>query len=193
MTFTTRLSHVCRGSIALVGDASGSVDAITGDGLHLAFLQALALADAFEANDLAAYEAKHPAKSRAGPGGRRDFYCRSTAIRSYSAARLESCRKIRRCYSRLMAAHEAEPAVAELMGAGLVNKAGASSRRNANGAHRRPAKQSKPAYRKMLSGASHGRGRRARHFHFPLSCDAELPDAQAPARSPQPLILCRPV
>lgn len=54
-----RLRAVCRGNVALVGDASGSVDAITGEGLCLLFQQALALTDAFEANDLSRYQAAH--------------------------------------------------------------------------------------------------------------------------------------
>jgi flavin-dependent dehydrogenase len=50
---------VSQGNIALIGDASGSVDAITGDGLGLAFQQALALAEALEREDLVSYEAAH--------------------------------------------------------------------------------------------------------------------------------------
>jgi flavin-dependent dehydrogenase len=45
--------------VALVGDASGSVDAITGHGLSLAFQQALFLAEAFERGNLALYESAH--------------------------------------------------------------------------------------------------------------------------------------
>jgi flavin-dependent dehydrogenase len=54
-----KLKRVYRDRIALIGDASGSVDAITGEGLCLAFRQALALADALEAGDLAGYQAEH--------------------------------------------------------------------------------------------------------------------------------------
>ena len=54
-----RLKAVCRGNVALVGDASGSVDAITGEGLCLLFQQAVALAGALEAGDLALYQAEH--------------------------------------------------------------------------------------------------------------------------------------
>ncbi len=50
---------VCSGRVALVGDASGSVDAITGDGLCLAFQQAVALAAAIAQNNLALYQAAH--------------------------------------------------------------------------------------------------------------------------------------
>lgn len=61
---TRRLRAVCRGRVALVGDASGSVDAITGEGLCLLFQQAVAAADAFAANDLARYAAAHRSMGR---------------------------------------------------------------------------------------------------------------------------------
>jgi flavin-dependent dehydrogenase len=54
-----RLKAVCRGRVALVGDASGSVDAITGEGLCLLFQQAAALAGALAADDLGIYQAEH--------------------------------------------------------------------------------------------------------------------------------------
>jgi flavin-dependent dehydrogenase len=54
-----RLKAVCRGNVALVGDASGSVDVITGEGLCLLFQQAVALACALAADDLGAYQAAH--------------------------------------------------------------------------------------------------------------------------------------
>ena len=50
---------VSRGRVALVGDASGSVDAITGEGLCLAFQQAVFLAEALAHNDLSPYQAAH--------------------------------------------------------------------------------------------------------------------------------------
>ena len=59
ITCLNRLPAVTRGHIALVGDASGSVDAITGLGLSLAFQQAIFLAEAFESGDLAHYESAH--------------------------------------------------------------------------------------------------------------------------------------
>ncbi len=43
------------GGVALVGDAAGYLDAVTGEGLALAFAEALALAPALAAGDLAAY------------------------------------------------------------------------------------------------------------------------------------------
>jgi flavin-dependent dehydrogenase len=56
---SARLSSVSRQRIALIGDASGTVDAVTGEGLALAFRQAVALADALAAGDLAQYESAH--------------------------------------------------------------------------------------------------------------------------------------
>jgi flavin-dependent dehydrogenase len=54
-----RLKAVYRGNVALVGDASGSVDAITGEGLCLLFQHAIAAARALEAGDLAQYQEEH--------------------------------------------------------------------------------------------------------------------------------------
>jgi menaquinone-9 beta-reductase len=63
VTASRRLKHVARGNVALVGDASGSVDAITGEGLCLLFQQSIALADALAAGDrsrdLSQYQIAH--------------------------------------------------------------------------------------------------------------------------------------
>ena len=59
VTAMRTLRHVQKNNVALLGDASGGVDAITGDGLRLAFRQALALADAMAANDLTQYQRAH--------------------------------------------------------------------------------------------------------------------------------------
>jgi flavin-dependent dehydrogenase len=59
LTVARHLRRVYRGNIALIGDASGSVDAITGEGLGLAFRQAIALADALVANNLDQYQVAH--------------------------------------------------------------------------------------------------------------------------------------
>lgn len=56
---TRRLRRVTRDNVALIGDASGTVDPITGEGLCVAFRQAAALADALVAEDLSAYESAH--------------------------------------------------------------------------------------------------------------------------------------
>jgi 2-polyprenyl-6-methoxyphenol hydroxylase-like FAD-dependent oxidoreductase len=59
VTHSRVLRRVARGNAALVGDASGSIDAISGQGLCLSFRQSLALADALEAGDLRQYHRAH--------------------------------------------------------------------------------------------------------------------------------------
>jgi flavin-dependent dehydrogenase len=59
ITLGRTLRKVTSGNVALIGDASGSVDAVTGEGLALCFRQAAALAKALKSNDLAQYERDH--------------------------------------------------------------------------------------------------------------------------------------
>ncbi len=59
LTITRRLAAVQLGKVALVGEASGSVDAVTGEGLSMAFRQAIALAEAMRAGSLQQYELTH--------------------------------------------------------------------------------------------------------------------------------------
>ncbi len=64
LTLTRRFRRVTHGNVALIGDASGSVDAITGEGLALAFRQALLLGDSLAAGSLNLYESGHTALLR---------------------------------------------------------------------------------------------------------------------------------
>jgi len=59
LSVTRKLKRVYRGNVALIGDASGTVDVITGEGLGLSFHQALALAECLKSGNLAPYQAKH--------------------------------------------------------------------------------------------------------------------------------------
>jgi menaquinone-9 beta-reductase len=61
LTTTRKLRRVTAGNVALTGDASGSADAVTGEGIALSFRQALLLAEAISVDDLGNYEAGHPA------------------------------------------------------------------------------------------------------------------------------------
>jgi 2-polyprenyl-6-methoxyphenol hydroxylase-like FAD-dependent oxidoreductase len=92
-TVTRQLKRVHRGAVALVGDASGSVDAITGDGLNLGFRQALALAAAMQAGDLGAYQQAHRRLAR-----RPTLMARLLLL-------LDSQPKLRRRAMRALAAH----------------------------------------------------------------------------------------
>lgn len=59
LTLTRRLDRVTRGNVALIGDASGSADAITGEGLAMGFRQSLLLAESLAHGGLELYEARH--------------------------------------------------------------------------------------------------------------------------------------
>lgn len=54
-----RVRGVRRGNVALVGDAAGYLDAITGEGLAVALHESAALAEAVAAGDLGRYESAH--------------------------------------------------------------------------------------------------------------------------------------
>lgn len=64
ITLTRRLRRVYRRQTVLVGDASGGVDAITGEGLCLGFRQAALLGGCLAAGDLARYQRGHRALLR---------------------------------------------------------------------------------------------------------------------------------
>ncbi len=61
---TRKLRQVYRRHVALVGDASGAVDSITGEGLCLAFRQAQVLAECFATGNLRRYQQEHRALAR---------------------------------------------------------------------------------------------------------------------------------
>jgi flavin-dependent dehydrogenase len=64
VTVTRKLRHIYRDKVVLIGDASGGVDAITGEGMCLAFHQAALLAECLRSGDLTRYEAGHRALAR---------------------------------------------------------------------------------------------------------------------------------
>ena len=59
VTASCKLRSVATGCVALLGDASGSADAITGEGLAISFRQALALADSIHSGSLEPYRRAH--------------------------------------------------------------------------------------------------------------------------------------
>ncbi len=64
LTGNRKLARVWRANVALIGDASGTVDAITGEGLGLAFSQAVTLATCLESGDLGRYQTEHRTLAR---------------------------------------------------------------------------------------------------------------------------------
>ena len=59
LTTTRQLKRVVKGNVALVGDASGSVDAVTGEGLATGFRQAALLSHSLETGSLDLYAEQH--------------------------------------------------------------------------------------------------------------------------------------
>jgi flavin-dependent dehydrogenase len=59
ITANRKLKRVWKKNVALIGDASGTVDAITGEGLGLAFSQAAALATCLKVGTLDGYQSAH--------------------------------------------------------------------------------------------------------------------------------------
>jgi menaquinone-9 beta-reductase len=102
-----RVAGVAQGKVALVGDAAGYRDAITGEGLSLAFHQAAALAAAIDCGDLREYEARLrrlvrlPNALIAGLL----FVERRTTLRQRLIATLADDREL---FSRLLAIHARE-------------------------------------------------------------------------------------
>jgi flavin-dependent dehydrogenase len=116
---TARLKSVIRSNVALIGDASGSVDAITGEGLCQAFQQAEALAEALLAGDLALYEAPHR-RIALRPALMADLmlmmdrspFLRSRAFHAMAADPIS--------FANLLAAHVGALDALQLIGAGLT-------------------------------------------------------------------------
>jgi flavin-dependent dehydrogenase len=59
VTTTSSFDRVVHGNVALIGDASGTADAITGEGLAMGFRQALLLRDSIAEGGLERYQDQH--------------------------------------------------------------------------------------------------------------------------------------
>ena len=108
ITVSCRLHRVTSGNVALVGDASGSVDAVTGEGLGLCFRQALALAEALMVGNLAPYEQAHQAIQRLPRFMARAMLLldRSSSLRHHTLGFLQRYPGI---FQRLLEVHVGEP------------------------------------------------------------------------------------
>ena len=117
ITSMLKLRRVCRGRVALTGDAAGCVDAITGEGLGLAFQEAAALAEALAANDLPLYETSHRGLAR-----RTSLMAKSLlALDAFPALRRRAMRTFEnqpQIFARLLASHVGSGSDADLLAAG---------------------------------------------------------------------------
>jgi flavin-dependent dehydrogenase len=117
-TATSRLRRVYRGNVALTGDASGSVDAITGEGLCLSFRQAMALADALGAGKLEKYQSAHSQLVR-----RPHFMSRLLLLLGRNAALRQRTLKVLAqdpgVFARLLAVHAGKTSSLHLTSASL--------------------------------------------------------------------------
>jgi len=120
LSISRTLKHVYHGNVALIGEASGSVDAITGEGMALAFRQALALGPALAAGDLSSYAAAHT-KINSLP----EFMSRSMLLMDRSSwLRRRSLRALSRqpdLFARILAVHVGEMPLKDFGANGLLN------------------------------------------------------------------------
>ncbi|HEY6388900.1 MAG TPA: FAD-dependent monooxygenase [Candidatus Acidoferrum sp.] len=113
------LGQVWRGNVALIGDASGSVDAITGEGLSLSFRQAAALADALASSDLQSYQRAHRRLLRRPRlmGQMLLLLDRRNGLRERTMRALEAAPQL---FERMLAYHVGETRPLQLATAGAV-------------------------------------------------------------------------
>jgi flavin-dependent dehydrogenase len=119
VTSMFQLKGVCRGNVALIGDASGSVDAITGEGLALSFRQATALAEALAGNDLEGYRKAHRRLFRRPQlmGNLLLLLDRRSGLRKRSMRALEAAPQL---FERMLGYHLGESRPLQLATAGAV-------------------------------------------------------------------------
>jgi 2-polyprenyl-6-methoxyphenol hydroxylase-like FAD-dependent oxidoreductase len=114
------LRSVWKGRLALIGDASGSVDAIAGEGLGLSFRQALALARAFKAGDLSQYQAAHRKLARR-PSLMASLMLMLEKHGAFQARVLASLAKNPDVFASLLAIHAGEGSFLDLCSPRLLN------------------------------------------------------------------------
>ena len=120
LSVTRKLRHVFKNNVALVGDASGSVDAITGEGLCLSFKQSLALAEALKSGDLPRYQSEHAKLSRRPHlmSGLLLTLDRQAPLQRRALASLSRCPQV---FSSLLAIHVGEEPFSDLFSLHLLH------------------------------------------------------------------------
>jgi len=117
VTFFHRAHRVAWGNIALVGDASRSVDAISGQGLSMAFQQAIALAGALANENLPAYQYAH-ARITKTPARIARLLMLMHANATFRRAALRTLSNCPALFSMLMSMHAGGARIAQLDGTG---------------------------------------------------------------------------
>ena len=119
VTAMHRLKHVYRDNVVLIGDASGGVDAITGDGICLSFQQAFALANALKSNDLGFYQKAHRRLARIPTF--LGFHLLTMDRRPWLRRRvLSTLSKNPQLFGKLLSAHIGEASLSDCVKAGAV-------------------------------------------------------------------------
>jgi flavin-dependent dehydrogenase len=111
------LRAVHSGNVALVGDASGGVDAITGEGLRLAFRQAITLADAMRRGDLPSYARAHREQARK-PALMGDLLLTLARNDKLRARSIRTLAKRPKLFTRLLAVHTGQAALGDWLSTG---------------------------------------------------------------------------
>jgi flavin-dependent dehydrogenase len=119
ISVSRRLRSAVNGRVALVGDASGSVDAITGEGLCLLFQHAVLLADALESGDLARYQAAHRRLSRR-PQRMADLMLVLDRGRRLRRRALRALASKPQLFARMLATHVGELSIPDVAANGLA-------------------------------------------------------------------------
>ena len=119
LTGNRTFRRVFRGNVALIGDAAGTVDAITGEGLGLSFTQAVALARCFETEDLSAYQQEHR-RLLLRPRGMARLMLTLDGRPWLQERTLQTFRKYPEIFRRLLALHLGELPPLELVRDGLT-------------------------------------------------------------------------
>jgi flavin-dependent dehydrogenase len=104
-------------NVALVGDASGGVDAITGEGLRLAFRQSIALAEAMERGNLSSYEQAHRQQARK-PSLMGDLLLTMARNNKLRTRTIHTLAKRPQLFSRLLAVHTGQSILGDWLSTG---------------------------------------------------------------------------
>lgn len=112
ITASRQLNNVQSGRIALIGEAAGSVDAITGEGLSIAFHLATKLAAAMQSNRLDLYQEAHERITR-GPRNMARLLLSMDRRHGFRDRALGALERQNEAFRRMLAIHTSSSSVRE--------------------------------------------------------------------------------